>query len=247
MKENSSKYTRTLKKRVVRDIYKHHLIRENDKILIALSGGKDSLILLDCLLYMRDNLCFKMDLVAVHVDITNIPYDTDLDFLTNYCNSREVPFDIIKKEIKLDTGNHKQKGICFPCSWNRRKLLFKYCHQNNCNKLAFGHHMDDALETLMMNMIYHGSISSLPWKIKMFEGKLEIIRPLLHMKEKELAQYANLENFPKEIKVCSFGEKTKRILMKNMIKTLEEIHPNARTNVFKSMDKIFSEYLPTNK
>ena len=114
----------------------------------------------------------------------------------------------------------------------------------DCNKLALGHHRNDAVETLLLNMIYHGAISSLPYSLNMFEGQLTLIRPLMDLDERMLEEYAALNNLVKVEKSCPHENSTQRDRIAQLIKQIEAIHGQAPYNMFKSMDKISTEYLP---
>lgn len=235
------KYINNLNKRIGRTIKKQQLLQEGDKILIALSGGKDSMILLNALSERIKHIPFKVDLVASHVLIETIGYETDTRYLEQFCEERGVKFVLKSFEIELDKDAKKTE--CFLCSWHRRKALFELTKDLGCNKLAFGHHMDDALQTLLMNMMYHGSISSMPFQFEMFGGRIKVIRPMLEISEEELEKYQSIANYKRELKHCPF-ENTKRIEMKDIINNLNKMHPVAKKNMFRSMDKIFPEYLP---
>ncbi len=239
--EEDVKFTSNLKKRIWRSIRKQKLVSEGDKIMVALSGGKDSLVLLETLAAHSKRLPFKIDIVACHVLIENMGYQTDIDFLQAYCDSLNVEFYLEKFEIDLE--NQKKKSPCFICSWNRRKSLFYLTKKLDCNKLALGHHMDDAVETLFLNMIYHGSISSMPFSVDMFDGRLKIIRPMLEVPEKDLISYSILKNLPKEIKQCKY-EDTKRKIIKSQLEDINKLYKNGIKNIFRSLDNIYSDYLP---
>jgi tRNA(Ile)-lysidine synthase TilS/MesJ len=147
-------------------------------------------------------------------------------------------------EISIDHFANPDKTPCFVCSWHRRKRLFDLTRQLDCNKLALGHHMDDAIETVMMNMIYHGSISSLPAKLKMFNGRVYLIRPLIELMQKEMLHIAQLKGYPKLKKECPYNDATRRTSMRRLIDGIEDMNHLARKNLFRSMGNINSEYLP---
>lgn len=235
------KYLLNIKRRIWRTTRKQKLIAEKDKIMVALSGGKDSMILLEALAELVQRLPFKVELVAVHIYITNIGYETDIEYLQAYCDSLNVEF--ISDHFEIDLKEDSKKTKCFICSWNRRKALFERSKELGCNKLALGHHMDDAVETLFLNMLYQGTITSMPFSIKMFKGQLQLIRPLLEMTEQEMKKFADLKGYKKEVKRCPF-ESTKREEMKKLIGGLNDLYKNARKNIFRSMDNICPEYLP---
>lgn len=241
VKPKKNIFTENIDKRIWRTIRKQNLIDSGDKIMVALSGGKDSMILLETLTELAKRLPFKLEILATHIYITNIGYKTDLDYLQKFCDSRGVKFISHKFEIDLDENSKKTK--CFICSWNRRKALFELCKNHGCNKLALGHHMDDAVETLFLNMVYQGSICAMPFSLEMFGGVLNIIRPLLEMSEEELKKYAEIREYRKEVKQCPY-EATKRQEIKLLVKQLNLLYKNARKNIFRSGDNIFPDYLP---
>lgn len=157
-------------KKASKVIYKHSLIEKDDSILLGLSGGKDSLILLDLLGDRLKHLPFPFKVIACYIEIEEIGYKVDEKYLKERCESYSIPF--VKKQFSIGDLDKRGKKPCFICSWNRRKKLFETARKLKCNKIALGHHTDDAIETLFMNMINHGSISSLPYHLKMFEGEL---------------------------------------------------------------------------
>lgn len=232
------------RKRVGKAIHEYELIKENDSVLIAVSGGKDSLFLLEALAMQRKVIPFKFEIKAIHIEVDDAPYEIDKVFLKKLCDRFNIP--LYYKSIELGDLSESKKTPCFICSWNRRTELFKAVKEYGCNKLALGHHMDDALETLLMNMTYHGNISSMPAKLEMFKGVFEIIRPLILMDEVNILRYSELSNYPKEVKSCPFEEKGNRFKMKSVLKSLKAMNKNAGINIFRSMSKIDLEYLPQN-
>lgn len=237
-------------KRKVKNIYskvgqavnKYGLISDGDRIMVGVSGGKDSMSLLATLATRRRFGKENYDLVAVHVDVENVPYAADTDFIAEFCSNNGVQF--VCEHITVDFEKDPAKSKCFVCSWHRRKRLFELTREYNCNKLALGHHLDDAVETLMINMCYHGSISSMPAKLQMFDGRVELIRPLILLTNNEIRQFANVMGFPQERAKCPFEDKTKRYQAGEIIADMEKRFPYARHNIFKSMQKIFVDYLP---
>ena len=243
MKQNiKEKYFEKIRKKVGHTIYKYSLISENDHIMIALSGGKDSLVMLEILSAFRKYFPLKYKLTACHVLAKGVEYDVNKNYLEEFCKKNEV--DLFFREISVNLKRNPKKHPCFVCSWQRRKKLFEICREFKCNKLAFGHHMNDAIETLFLNMIYHGSISSLPQKVDFFNGEIKIIRPLLQLNEKDISMYAQYKDLKKELKSCGFENKSKRSDIKNYIKEIEKYHPRAKINIFRSMDNIYTNYLP---
>lgn len=239
------KYFQQIRQTVGRSINRHQLIEANDNILIGLSGGKDSLALVEILALRRKYLPIDYQLTAVHVDIRGMQYQADLEFLSEFCHKLDVAFEHRTVEAKLKTDSRKTP--CFFCAWTRRKTLFTLTRELQCNKLALGHHMDDANETLMLNMIYHGSLSSLPIKLQMFDGRIELIRPLLHLTDEQLKEYAHRRCFPTMPKDCPYQEDSQRNNIKQLLQNMYQQNRSARINIFNAASNVFSEYLPVPK
>jgi tRNA 2-thiocytidine biosynthesis protein TtcA len=240
--KNVKKQFRKICNKVNEAIHKYDLIRENDRILVGLSGGKDSMILLEALAEIKKHLPFSCELVAIHVTATNIGYEMDTDYLQKMCDDLAIPLHL--KEIEVDLTAKTDKSPCFVCSWHRRKTIFAKSKELDCNKVALGHHKDDALETMLLNMIFHGSYSSLPQKLSMFEGRIELIRPLLMIPEEELADYARLRSFQQHDKDCPYEDTTRRDSVKELVNLIEKMNKGARKNMFRAMDNFYPEYLP---
>ena len=221
------------------------LIIEGDRLLVGLSGGKDSMIMLQALVERRSVVPFDFVIEAAHVEATGIGYQIDREKLSAFCKSMDIPLHY--HTIEPDLEKDPSKSACFICSWNRRKVLFNLTSEMNFNKLALGHHRNDANETLLMNMIYQGSISSLPYSLKMFEGKVQLIRPLMDLDERLLVEYAGLNDLVKIEKSCPHENQTRRADIRSLLSKIEELHGQGPFNIFKSMDKISEEYLPQQK
>ena len=236
-----NKYIDQLRKKTGKIVKEYHLINENDRIMIGLSGGKDSMVLLEILHNRKKIIPFDFYLEAVHIKAADMAYEVDENYLTEYCRALGIPFHV--RTIKVNPEETK-KNPCFACSWKRRKALFEFTREKDCNKLALGHNLDDAIETLLLNMIYHNSISSIPEKIEMFGGQFEIIRPLLNFSEDEIQQYADIQKFVLQKKACPYEDLSKRDQVKQLISQMQKIRGKAKFSVFNSMHKVFPEYLP---
>lgn len=239
---NNSPLFKKISRKVGSTIFEHNLLEANDRLLIALSGGKDSYILLEILADRKRHLPFPIELFAVHVAIKEVGYNNDLVYMQSFCDELNVSLTIV--ETSADLFQNPKKAPCFVCSWHRRKQIFHLSKELNCNKLAFGHHMDDALQTYMLNLIYHGSISSMPYKLSMFEGRVQLIRPLLNLEENILIEYAAERMFPKELQKCRYDKETKRTEVNQILDKIYQSHRLAKINLFRSMSKICQEYLP---
>jgi tRNA 2-thiocytidine biosynthesis protein TtcA len=229
-------------RKVGRTLLEYNMIEAGDRMLVGLSGGKDSMILLETLADRKKHLPFDFGLFAVHVSVDGIGYRMDTAYLQEFCEELNIPLYL--EEVKVDLEVDPKKSPCFICSWNRRKRIFEMTRELNCNKVAFGHHRDDAIQTFLMNLIYHGSISSLPQSLSMFDGRIRLIRPLLFIPEKELSYYATLRGFRKQEKTCPYDGSTKREEIRKLILEMDRLNRNARRNIFNALNNIYGEYLP---
>jgi len=242
MNKLDKRFVQQLYARVGACIHAHDMLQDGDSICVGLSGGKDSLTLLQTLSGRRKFSKIKYDLIAVHIDVQEIPYKVDNQWLKEFCENLDVPLVIDK--IAVDFNQTAKDSTCFYCSWNRRKRLFEITKQLNVNKLALGHHRDDALETMMLNMISHGTLSSMSGKLSMFEGRIELIRPMLEINSLETQRFADIHQFPSERKKCPHENSTRRIEMRNLLSEIQAKFPEAKINMFKALSNIYLDYLP---
>jgi tRNA(Ile)-lysidine synthase TilS/MesJ len=242
VKNSPEQYFLQIEKTAGRAINAYSLIKENDRVAVALSGGKDSLVMLETVAGRRRRLPVTYEVMAVHVHVKNIGYETDLNFISSFCDKLDVRLHVIETEADLE--KEKDKSICFICSRLRRKLLFDFVKKERCSKLALGHHRDDAIETLLMNMISNSSLSSMPPLLSMFGGEFDLIRPLILLGEDEIIEYAKLKNYPPQVKLCPHGDDTGRAGAKRLLIEMEKMDKNARKNIYSAMSNIHSEYLP---
>jgi tRNA(Ile)-lysidine synthase TilS/MesJ len=246
MKSDLTKYQKRhiehVKNKVAKAIVEFKMIENGDRVLVAVSGGKDSMVMLETLAGFKHYGVINYELEALHINVTDVPYQVDNDFLEDYCSKLNIKFT--EKKVEAGIENRGRKGHCFVCSWHRRKTLFTFAKENGFQKLALGHHMDDAVETLLINMAYHGNISSLPGKLSMFEGAIDLIRPLILLTDKDTREFSRIRNYPPLKEPCPHEDITKRATARELIVQLEAIHPKAKFNLFNSMGNIDKEYLP---
>ncbi len=236
------KLMRRIESRFNKGLVQYGLIEDGDKVLMGLSGGKDSLALLELLARRSRIFRPRFSVVAVHVVMTNIPYKSDLEYLRGYAESLGVPFVVY--ETSFDPTTDNRKSPCFLCSWNRRKALFTVAKEYGCNKIALGHHMDDILQTLLMNMTFQGAFSTMPPKLVMRKFDMTIIRPMCLVHEADLLQLAEMRGFRKQIKNCPYEKDSHRSDMKDVLFALERMNPEARYSLWSSMNNVQSDLLP---
>lgn len=220
--------------RLQKAIYKYGLIEDNDHILIGLSGGKDSLCLVDLLSRRMKILKPRFTVEALHIRMENIKYESDTTYLKEFCESRGVKFHMIT--TNFDASTDTRKSPCFLCSWNRRKKMFNLAQELGFNKIALGHHQDDIIHTTMMNLFFQGSFSTMPVKLKMRKMPLTIIRPLCLEQEEDMRSYATQNNYQKQVKLCPYEKESHRQDMKQLFEQVERLNPESRYSVWNALE-----------
>jgi len=220
-----------LRDRFVKAFATYHLIADNDYILVALSGGKDSLCLLE-LLAKRAKINhphFKVE--AVHVRMENISYETSTAYLEQFCRELDVTLHVVTTRFEPSD----QKPPCFLCSWHRRKQIFNLAQELGCNKIALGHHQDDLLHTALMNLFYEGRFGTMPALLQMKKMPLQIIRPLCLIRESDIQRYAELRSYEKQVKLCPHEHETNRTYMKRIYDEVERMNPETRHSLWNAL------------
>jgi len=220
-------------------IMDYQMIAANDKILVAVSGGKDSLTLLHVLNDRRKFVPVKYDLVAVHVDM-GYPCQHP-KILAEYFKKMNLDYRIEK--IDILKGKSRKEISCFWCSWNRRKALFETAVRLGCTKVALGHHMDDIVETVLLNLFFQGEISAMCPKQELFKGKITIIRPLAYVEEDLIRKFAKDLDFPHHKCACPNSLTSQRTKVEQILKDLQKISPDIKKNIFRSVKRIKHDYL----
>lgn len=235
LKDEQKIWTR-IQRRFNKGVVEYGLITDGDRILVGLSGGKDSIVLLRLLAERSRIWKPRFEVRAVHITMENMPYCSDLEYLREYAQSLGVPFHVIT--TSFDADREPEKSRCFICSWTRRKAMFSLAKELKCNKIALGHHMDDIIETMLMNITFEGNFTTMRPLLKMDKFDMTIVRPLCLVHEADIKAYALQAGFKQQIKVCPFDAKTNRTSMKGMLQQLEAINPEARYSIWHSMTEI---------
>ena len=216
------------------------MIQKGDRIAVAVSGGKDSLSLMHVLRHRQRVSPVKFDFTAVHIDFEFEDFDSQI--LANYLQQQEFSYMIEKVESLK--GKRWEDINCFWWSRNRRKALFQLADREGFTKIAFGHHMDDIAETIILNQFYRGEIGAMKPMVELFDGKIVIIRPLTYVRERDMVHLA------RELKIDSMGQSkcanddtSHRMLIKKMLKEFEKNNPMVVTNIFRSLKNIKKDYL----
>jgi tRNA 2-thiocytidine biosynthesis protein TtcA len=223
-------------------IHRFGLIEDGDRILVGVSGGKDSLTLLHLLNERRKRVPIRYELIPVHIDLGFNSGRTEI--LKDFFESRGLSYHIEFTDIgKRANSSENKENPCFLCSWERRKRLFYLAQHLKCNKIALGHHKDDIIETLLLNIFYSAEISTMLPLQSLFKGRVILIRPLALIEEKKIERFAREMKLPFGPGGCPVSGKTKRKEVKELIETLEKKNRKIRGNIFRSLSNIKMEYL----
>ena len=225
-----------LKERFVKAMATYHLIEDDDRILVGLSGGKDSLLLTELLAKRAKIQHPRFEVEALHVRMENIHYETDTSYLQQFCDNLGVKLHLRTTSFETDGTSRKQKQPCFLCSWNRRKVMFNLAQELGCNKIALGHHQDDLLHTALMNLTFQAHFSTMPVRLKMRKMPLTIIRPLCLIPESEIKAWAEIQGYQKQQKLCPYETNSHRTDIKQIYDALEQLNPEVRYNIWGALE-----------
>jgi tRNA 2-thiocytidine biosynthesis protein TtcA len=222
-------------------IHRYGMIQDGDRILVGVSGGKDSLALLHLLHERKKRVPIDYELIPIYIDLGFSL--SRQEPLRDFFEARGLSYHIEQTQIgKLAHSRENRENPCFLCSWERRKLIFKLADRFNCNKIAFGHHKDDIIETFLLNIFYSAQISTMLPVQTIFKGKMAIIRPLALIEEKKIGRFAREMKFPVGHVGCPSSGSTKRKEIKELIAALEEKNRRVKGNIFRSLSNIKLDY-----
>jgi tRNA 2-thiocytidine biosynthesis protein TtcA len=220
------------------------MIEDGDKVMVCVSGGKDSYAMLDILMKLRERAPIHFEIVAVNLDQKQPNFPAEI--LPNYLKGLGIQFHIEEQDTYSIVKRVIPEGktTCGLCSRLRRGILYRVADELGATKIALGHHRDDILETLMLNMFYAGKLKGMPPKLRSDDGKHIVIRPLAYVPEKLLERYADDMNFPIiPCDLCGSQPNLQRQVMKEMLRDWEKKYPGRVENLFRSMHHIVPSHL----
>ena len=231
MRTEIEQLEKRIRERFVKAFATYHLLEDDDHVLVALSGGKDSLCLLEMLGKRAkiDHPRFRVE--AIHVRMENIAYETSTAYLEQFCSDLDIPLHIVTTRFEPSD----KKPPCFLCSWYRRKEIFNLAQELECNKIALGHHQDDLLHTCLMNQFYQGRFDTMPALLRMRKMPLSIIRPLCMVEEADIQRYAELRGYEKQIKLCPYETDSHRDDMRALFEQIQQQNPEARHSLWNAL------------
>jgi tRNA 2-thiocytidine biosynthesis protein TtcA len=220
------------------------MIADGDKVMVCVSGGKDSYAMLDILLKLRERAPIHFDIIAVNLDQKQPEFPAEV--LPNYLSNLGVPFHIENQDTYSIVKRVIPEGktTCGLCSRLRRGILYRVADELGATKIALGHHRDDILETLLLNMFFAGKLKGMPPKLRSDDGKHIVIRPMAYVPEKLLERYAVDMQFPIiPCNLCGSQPNLQRAAMKDLLRDWEKKHPGRVENLFRSMHHIVPSHL----
>jgi tRNA 2-thiocytidine biosynthesis protein TtcA len=222
-------------------IHRYGLIEDHDRILVGVSGGKDSLSLVTLLQERKERVPIRYELMAAHIDL-GLPFGQAL-VLKRFFEEKGIPHQMEATDIgKRAHSAENRENPCFLCSWERRKHLFRLAAAANCNKIALGHHKDDIIETFLLNVFFSAQISTMLPLQKLFGGKITVIRPLALTEEKKIERFARGRGLPVTKTCCPSSGKTKRAEVRTFIDGLSNNNRRIKGNIFRSLSNIKLDY-----
>lgn len=238
------KLEKRLRRNVGKAIADYSMIRNGERIMVCLSGGADSYTMLDMLLSLQQSAPVDFEIYAVNLDQKQPNFPEHI--LPNYLQSINVNYDIIEEDTYSVVKRVIPEGktTCGLCSRLRRGVLYRYAKVNGFTRIALGHHRDDIIETLFLNMFYGGKIKTMPPKLLSDDGENVVIRPLAYCAEVDIKKYASIKEFPIiPCNLCGSQENLQRQVIKEMLQTWHKQYPGRIENMFSSMQNIVPSHL----
>jgi len=247
-KTNLNKLQKKLRRNMGQAIADFEMIEEGDKVMVCLSGGKDSFTMLDILMNLQRSAPIKFEIIAVNLDQKQPGFPADV--LPNYLKQLNIPFFIIEQDTYSVVKRVIPEGktTCSLCSRLRRGSLYTWAEENGITKIALGHHRDDLIETLFLNMFYGGKLKTMPPKLLSDNKKHVVIRPMAYSREKDIVRYAEGQNFPIiPCNLCGSQENLQRKAMKEMLTQWDRQFPGRLETIFSSIQDVVPSHLVDRK
>ena len=238
-KREFNKLQKRLRRQVGNAIIDYAMIEDGDKVMVCLSGGKDSYTMLEILSNLQRNAPIDFELVAVNLDQKQPGFPEHV--LPEYLESVGVPYHILERDTYSVVKEKTPEGktTCALCSRLRRGSLYGFAEEIGATKVALGHHREDILETLFLNMFYGGTLKAMPPKLLSDDGKNIVIRPLAYCKEADIAEFARLMEFPIiPCNLCGSQPNLQRQVVKEMLADWEKAHPGRLETMFKAVTNV---------
>ena len=239
-----NKLQKRLRRNVGRAIEEFNMIENGDRIMVCLSGGADSYTMLDILMNLKLNAPVDFELVAVNLDQKQP--DFPVHVLPEYLTELGIPFHILEQDTYSVVREVVPEGktMCGLCSRLRRGVLYSFARNNGINKIALGHHRDDMIETLFLNMFYGGKLKSMPPKLLSDDGENVVIRPLAYCRERDIKEYSALKEFPIiPCNLCGSQDNLQRQAIKSMLREWDRKYPGRTETIFASIQNVVPTHL----
>ena len=238
-KESEEKLNRKIKKTVWNAINEYDMIQDGDKLMVCLSGGKDSYTMLDILMQIQKASVFNFEIIAVNLDQKQPGFPEEV--LPAYFESVGVKYEVVERDTYSIVKEKVPEGktTCSLCSRLRRGTLYEAAERLGCNKICLGHHRDDILETFFLNLFFAGKIETMPAKYITNDNRFVVLRPLALVKEAQIIEYANYRKYPIiPCNLCGAQENLQRQVVKKMLETWDAKYPNRSEIMFTALKNI---------
>ena len=239
-----NKLGRRLRREMGRAIADFGLIEDGDRVMVCVSGGKDSYTLLDIMIGLQRHAPVRFDLTAVNLDQKQPGFPEDV--LPGYLGSLDIDYHILEEDTYSLVKEMVPEGktYCGWCSRFRRGIFYRFAREQGYSKIALGHHRDDMIETLFLNLFHGGKLKTMPPKLRSDDGANMVIRPLAYSREKDIAEYAALREFPIiPCNLCGSQDNLQRQMIKEMLQGWDKAHPGRLESIFRAMTDVVPSHL----